>query len=107
MHPFKCQKALAAAQKTDPGMGAASAAMCADDCTQAPHAVLSLHSVYIYRSVGHWEISSIVVPYMKHFTFPGTICFSIIFPNQGDVSILGVLDLLPVFNLTHLVTTFV
>lgn len=37
--------------------------------------------------------------------------FSIIFPlsffpNQGDVSILGVLGLLPVFHLTHLVTTF-
>lgn len=54
MHPFKCQKALAAAQKTHPGMGAASAAVCADGCTQAPHAVPSLHSVYIYRSEGHW-----------------------------------------------------
>lgn len=67
---LSCQKALTAAQKTDPCMGAASTVACADDGTQALNAVLSIHTASMFTDQLVTGKSLLVLLHVMHFIIP-------------------------------------
>lgn len=83
-------------------------------CTQALDMVLSLRTVYIHLQISGslanlffccWSICDALYYYsISPFILVISPSSLILFSNQGDVFILGVLGLLTVFYLTHLIS---